>query len=251
MLTADRDYKILIMPVLLTENRKPKTENRIIPLLLLALDTATDQGSLALDEDGRLLGEYSLKSAGTYLQHLLPGLEALLRAAGRDPQDIGAIAVSQGPGNFTGLRIGLATAKGLALALSCPLVGVSTLEVLAAQFPFHPHPLGVIIDARRREVFFALYRCPEEQPQLLAGPERLALEDLPARLTPPLLLTGPALNAYHDFLEKALDPEIQWAPPEMRHPRAATVAQLGRARLLQGLTVPPAQLTPTYLRPAL
>ncbi|MBM4275457.1 MAG: tRNA (adenosine(37)-N6)-threonylcarbamoyltransferase complex dimerization subunit type 1 TsaB [Deltaproteobacteria bacterium] len=220
-------------------------------MLLLALDTATDKGSLALAADGRLLGEYSLETAGTYLRHLLPGLEALLKAAGREPQDIGAIAVSQGPGNFTGLRIGLATAKGLALARGCPLVAVSTLEVLAAQFPFHPHPIGVIIDARRREVFFALYRCPEETPQLLAGPERLTLEELPARLTSPMLLAGPALNAYQDFLEKALPPEIHWAPPEMRHPRAATVARLGRACLLQGLTTPPAQLTPTYLRPAL
>jgi len=220
-------------------------------MLLLALDTATDQGSLALAEDGRLLGEYSLQSAGAYLQHLLAGLEALLQAAGRGVQDIDAIAVSQGPGNFTGLRIGLATAKGLALALSCPLVGVSTLEVLAAQFPFHPHPIGVIMDARRREVFFGLYRCPEETPQPLAGPERLPLEALPSRLTPPLLLTGPALNAYQDFLKQALAPGIQWAPPEMRHPRAATVARLGRARLLQGLTVPPARLSPNYLRPAL
>jgi tRNA threonylcarbamoyladenosine biosynthesis protein TsaB len=220
-------------------------------MLLLALDTATDQGSLALAEDGRLLGEYSLQSAGTYLQHLLPGLEALLQAAGRDAQDIGAIAVSQGPGNFTGLRIGLATAQGLALALGCPLVAVSTLEVLAAQFPFHPHPIGVIMDARRREVFFGLYRCPEEAPQPLAGPERLALEDLPPRLKPPLLLTGPALNAFGDFLKPVLPPDIQWAPPEMRHPRAATVARLGRTCLLQGLTTPPERLSPIYLRPAL
>jgi tRNA threonylcarbamoyladenosine biosynthesis protein TsaB len=220
-------------------------------MLVLALDTATDQGSLALAEDDRLLGEYSLASAGTYLQHLLPGLEALLKTVGRDPQDIGAIAVSQGPGNFTGLRIGLATAKGLALALGSPLVAVSTLEVLAAQFPFYPHPIGVIMDARRRELFFGLYRCPEEAPQLLRGPERLAVADLPVRLAPPMLLTGPALNAYEGFLKQSLPPEIPWAPPEMRHPRAATVARLGRTRLLQGLTTPPAQLTPTYLRPAL
>ncbi len=230
------------------QKRKTKNEKRY---LLLALDTATENGSLALATDDRLLAEYFLHSPGTFLQHLLPGVEELLRTAGRSLQELGAIAVSQGPGNFTGLRIGLATAKGLAWALSCPLVPVPTLEALAAQIPFQPQPTAVLMDAKREEVYLGLFLCPEELPQTLEEPQRLPVAALPARLQPPLLLTGPGLNAYGDFLREHLSPEISWAPPEMRHPRAATIARLGRIRLEQGLTIPPPQLTPTYLRPAL
>lgn len=231
-------------------NAKRKTKNEKRPLLL-ALETATEKGSLALAEDDRLLAEYFLHSPGTYLQHLLPGVEELLRAAGRSLQELGAIAVSQGPGNFTGLRIGLATAKGLAWALSCPLAPVPTLEALAAQFPCQPHPTAVLMDAKREEVYLGVFLCPGEHPQPRQEPLRLPLTALPALLHPPLLLTGPGLNAYEDFLRQHLSPEITWAPPSMRHPRAATIARLGRRRLEQGLTVSPPELVPTYLRPAL
>jgi len=220
-------------------------------VLILALDTATEKGSLALAEDDRLLGEYSLHTPGSYLQHLLPGVEELLRAAGRSLQELGAIAVSQGPGNFTGLRIGLATAKGLAWALGCPLVPVPTLEALAAQYPFQPHPTAVLMDAKRQEVYLGFFLCPGELPQVQGEPLRLPVSALPRRLRAPLLLTGPGLNAYEDFLRQHLSPEITWAPPEMRHPQAATIARLGRVRQEQGLAVPPRQVTPTYLRPAL
>jgi tRNA threonylcarbamoyladenosine biosynthesis protein TsaB len=220
-------------------------------MLILALDTATENGSLALAAADRLLAEFSLHSPGTYLQHLLPGVEELLRVAGRSLQELEAIAVSQGPGNFTGLRIGLATAKGLAWALGCPLVAVSTLEALAAQFPCQTQPTAVIMDAKRQEVYLGLFRCPAELPQALAEPQRLPLAALPARLKPPLLLTGPGLNAYGDFLNQRLSPEITWAAPAKRHPRAATIARLGRLRLEQGQTLAPPLLVPTYLRPAL
>ncbi len=220
-------------------------------MLILALDTATDRGSLALMAADRLLLEYSLESPGAYLTSLLPGVEALLQASGRRLEEVGAIAVSQGPGNFTGLRLGLATAKGLAWALTCPLVPVPTLEVLAAQCPYQPDPIAVLIDAKRQEVFFGLFRCRKERPEPLTDPLRLPVSDLPPRLHPPLTLTGPGLNAYRDFLEKTLPKEILWAPPELRYPRAGSVARLARWRLEQGLTIAPAQLTPTYLRPAL
>jgi tRNA threonylcarbamoyladenosine biosynthesis protein TsaB len=220
-------------------------------MLLLALDTATEKGSLALAEADRLLGEGFLHSPGAYLQRLLPALEELLRAAGRHLHEITAIAVSQGPGNFTGLRIGLATAKGLAWALGCPLTPVPTLEALAAAFAFQPHPVAVLMDAKREEAYLGLFRCRGEVPEPLTEPRRLPVTALPPLLTPPLLLTGPGLNAYGDFLRQHLSLEVSWAPPELRHPRAASIARLGRLRLEQGLTAPPPQLTPTYLRPAL
>jgi tRNA threonylcarbamoyladenosine biosynthesis protein TsaB len=241
----------LLQEAFISFNRKSKTKNRKQLQLILALDTATEQGSLALVAADRVLMEYALESHGTYLTRLLPGVEALFANTGKELTDLAAVAVSLGPGNFTGLRIGLATAKTLAWSLKCPLVAVSTMEVLAAQFPFHPHPIGVVMDAKRGEVFWGLFRCPEDQPQVLEGPLRLPAADLPPRLPCPLLLTGPGLEVHLDVLTPQLSSEIVLGPPELRSPRAATLARLARQRLKQGLTANPTQLVPTYLRPAL
>jgi tRNA threonylcarbamoyladenosine biosynthesis protein TsaB len=220
-------------------------------MLILAIDTATEQGSLALVDGERVVGEYALATPGTYLQHLLPGVETLLAGAGRDLSDVGAIAVSRGPGNFTGLRIGLATAQGLAWSRNLPLVAVSTLEVLAAPFPFQTRPVAVLIDAKRQEVYLGRYRCPEIRPLALHDPVRLPLDLLLAELAPPLLVTGPGLTAYEEVLRDRLDPDIYLAPPELRYPQTPTLARLAEHYLQAGLTVLPHQLTPTYLRPAL
>jgi tRNA threonylcarbamoyladenosine biosynthesis protein TsaB len=220
-------------------------------VLILALDTATDQGSLALVEGETLLAEDFLESAGTYLSRLLPGVAALFAAAGREPADLGAVGVSLGPGNFTGLRIGIATAKALAWSLGCPLVPVPTMEVLAAQCPFQPQPIGVILDAKRNEVFWGVYRCPAERPEVVAGPVRLPLAELACRLTPPLVLTGPGVEILAAFIQGPCSEGITLAPPERRYPRAATLASLALSRLEAGLTASPQQLAPTYLRPAL
>jgi tRNA threonylcarbamoyladenosine biosynthesis protein TsaB len=220
-------------------------------MLILALDTATDKGSLALVAGERVSGEWALESQGTYLTRLLPGIQGLLQETGHRLAELAAIAVGIGPGNFTGLRIGLATAKALAWSLGLPLVPVSTLEVLAAQFPHQPHPVGVILDAKRQEVFWGLFRCPQDQPQLLEGPLRLPAAAVPQRLTPPLMLTGPGLDGYGDLFRRHLSPGISLAPPEMRYPRASTLARLARRHLARGETAVPENLVPTYLRPAL
>jgi tRNA threonylcarbamoyladenosine biosynthesis protein TsaB len=216
-------------------------------LLILAIDTATDRGLLALVDGETPLVECSLEHPGTFLSRLLPGIEALFTAAGREPADLGAIGVSVGPGNFTGLRIGCATAKTLAWALGCPLVPVPTMEVLAAQVPFQPHPIGVLMDAKRHEVFWALYRCPADRPQVLAEPIRLPLAELARLLSPPLVLTGFLVSSLPTLPQEG----VSLAPPERRFPRASTVARLARQRLEAGLTAAPEQLVPTYLRPAL
>ena len=220
-------------------------------MLILALDTATDQGSLALVEGETLLLEYSLESAATYLSRLLPGVAAAFAAVGRKPADLGAVGVSVGPGNFTGLRIGIATAKALAWSLGCPLVPVPTMAALAAQCPFQPQPIGVIMDAKRNEVFWSVYPGPADRHQGEAAPVRLPLAELARRLTPPLVLTGPGVEILAAFIQGPFRDGITLAPPERRYPRAATIAHLALSRLAAGLTASPQQLAPTYLRPAL
>jgi tRNA threonylcarbamoyladenosine biosynthesis protein TsaB len=219
-------------------------------LLLLALDTATERGSLALLADDQVVAELALDTPGSFLVHLLPALDALLAQAGLSLTEIEAICVSQGPGNFTGLRLGLATAQGLALALEIPAVPVPTLEVLAAPLAGSPHPVAALVDAKRQEVYLGLFDCRGEFPESMNEPERLAVADLPRRLVPPLLLTGPGLGPHRDFLTAHLTPGVALAALDLWLPQAAVVGRLGRRRLAQGLTVPPPQLTPLYLRPA-
>ncbi len=220
-------------------------------MVLLAVETATEQGSVALWEEGQVLGEISLVLPGAYLRHLLPALDRLLQEAGRPLAQVRALAVSQGPGNFTGLRIGMATVQALAFALQVPVVPVSTLEVIAARLPLRPEPVGVLVDAKRGEVYLGQFRCAGVTPAALGEPERLPAGQLPSRLRPPMVLTGPGLSVYEDFLKPLLPPGLALAPPELRSPQAATLARLARERLARGAGVSPATLLPTYLRPAL
>ena len=148
-------------------------------MLILAFDTATDRATSALVSDGEVLGE-RVSRAST----LLEDVDALLRQAGAHATDIDGLAVGTGPGSFTGTRIGLAVARGLAFALGVPVAGVSTLEALAAGAP----GATAVIDARRREVF-------------VAGPTVLFPADL--ELEPGTLCVGDGAVRYRELLEAA------------------------------------------------
>lgn len=172
-------------------------------MLILAFDTATERATSALVDDGEVLGE-RVSRAST----LLADVDALLRQAGAQPRDLGGLAVGTGPGSFTGIRIGLAAARGLALALGVPAAGVSTLDVLAAGAP----GATPVIDARRREVF-------------VAGPRAIA----PAELSPApgTVCVGDGAVRYRDVLEGA-GASVPPDDDERHLPRARFHAALAR-----------------------
>jgi len=149
-------------------------------LLTLAFDTATPWGRFALAEDGHLLQYRPLNVMGSYADALLKVVQELLADNGRTREELGAIGVTVGPGSFTGLRIGVATAKGLAYGLDVPLIGVSSLEAMAASLlEDHPDVEYAVpcLDARRREVYSAVYRRKGHWVEEVAGPEPM-LSDL-------------------------------------------------------------------------
>ena len=172
-------------------------------MLILAFDTATDRATSALVSDGEVLGE-RVSRAST----LLEDVDALLRQAGARATDVDAIAVGTGPGSFTGTRIGLATARGLELALGVPAAGVSTLDALAAGAP----GAMPVIDARRHEIF-------------VAGPSVLAPSDL--ELEAGTLCVGDGAVRYRELLERA-GAEIPPDDDERHLPRARFHAALAR-----------------------
>src|SRR5262250_2332144 len=155
---------------------------------LLAVESATLSGGAALLDGDRLLGEITLNIAITHSERLLAAVDRLLGDCGMAPADLEGLAVSVGPGSFTGLRVGLATVKGLAMAPDLPVAPVPTLDALAARLPFADAPVCPILDARKGEVYLSLYRwdgaAMSREWDYLALPPRAAAE----RLEPPVIL---------------------------------------------------------------
>jgi tRNA threonylcarbamoyladenosine biosynthesis protein TsaB len=174
-------------------------------MLILAFDTATDVATSALVSDGEVLGERSSRAVT-----LLEDVDALLRQAGAHTRDLDALAVGIGPGSFTGVRVGLATARGLALALDIPVAGVSTLDALAAGAP----GAVPVVDARRREIFVLL-----NEPRVLP-PTELEIEA-------GTVLVGSGAVRYRAALE-AIGAEIPPDDDERHVPRARFHVQLAR-----------------------
>ncbi len=217
---------------------------------LLAVETSTLAGGAALLDGDRLVGEYTLDVRTTHSERLLAAVDRLLQDAGWTPRTLEAIAVAVGPGSFTGLRIGVSTAKGLAFSLGIPVTAISTLEALAWSLPFTRHPVCPVLDARKGEVYAALFRWEGED--LIREWEDMALspEELCRCLSGPVILVGDGISAYGGLFRERLGSSVLFAPAARRMPSAACVAELGRARLLAGETVDPVALAPRYLRPS-
>ncbi|MGH2453098.1 MAG: tRNA (adenosine(37)-N6)-threonylcarbamoyltransferase complex dimerization subunit type 1 TsaB [bacterium] len=216
---------------------------------VLGLETATSYGSVAVVGAEGLLAEVTALVPMRHLEWLLPAVERLLVEAGLQRGDIEGLAVSSGPGGFTGLRIAIASAAAWARAAGIPVIGVSTLEGLAATAP-GPGLIAPILDAKRGEVAAALFRYEEDltltrlADDTVLPPERLA-EVIPPEQ--PVLLLGDGLARWRESIHRAL-PAARAAPPPAGVPRAAVVASLGRARLLAGRRDDPYRLAPRYGR---
>ena len=176
----------------------------------------------------------------------LPGLvERVLCAAGLGVDDVEGLAVSIGPGSFTGLRISLALAKGLAFAGGLPLVGVSTLEALAHVAEAPPgETICAALDARKREVYAALFAADDRGPRRLTADVAQSPEALAAALPPGCVLVGDASDAYGDVLA----PRATVRPFASHHPRGGVVARLGWERLARGEHANLGDLEPVYVR---
>jgi tRNA threonylcarbamoyladenosine biosynthesis protein TsaB len=216
---------------------------------LLALETATLAGGAALIEDGRLVGESRLNIALTHSERLMAVVDRLLQDCGWDVASLDALAVSIGPGSFTGLRIGAATAKGLALALEIPVAPVPTLDALAATLPFADATVCPLLAARRDEVYCSLYRwtgrAMARRGEYLALPPEAAV----AQFEPPVIVLGDGVAACRPFLAR-LGSGVREADPVHSLPSPAAVGALGHAMLAAGGGILAERLTPLYLRPS-
>lgn len=206
--------------------------------LLLALDTATERttvGVARLSEASlELIGEAVVDAPRAAMSRLLPMTEALLAANGLTVAQVDGVIVGRGPGSFTGVRIGVATAKGLAHGLSCPLWGVSTLDAIAWSFSHVDATVAIVGDAMRGEVYPALFECGGGSvvrltPERVAKPADTAAEW--AALGRPLLLAGNGLRKYAEIFADALGENATTADEELWAPYAAGLFSAWAAQL--------------------
>ena len=215
---------------------------------MLGIETATVFGGVALvSGTGELLGEITLRNHESHSERILPAAEWLLKVLGYSLRELAAIAVSQGPGSFTGLRAGIATAKGLAFSLGVPLYGIPTLEALAANAPPGEGPLCAMLNANRGEVFRALFRRGPAGPQRL-GPDRLVpLKVLADELPSDCLVVGELPAGFTGMLPPGN--AARFASPLQTYPRAATIAAFGNVARGASAASQLTTLMPHYLRP--
>lgn len=220
-------------------------------MLVLGIETAGPVCSVGLAEGETVLAERMIRGSRIHSVSLIPLIEGTLRDAGKCPADLEGFAVSAGPGSFTGLRIGMATAKALAHALDRPVAGVPSLDVLAYPLRSAGCPVMVIVPARKGEVYGAVY-TPETAPHALCPPAALGTAELietARRFTGPLLFTGEAAGVYREQLAHELGPEVRFAPSSLRQPRGAVVAEMGAGILARGRGATAFTLQPEYIRP--
>lgn len=218
---------------------------------ILAIDTSTRVGSIAIVEGPLLKAQQILSISATHNQRLLPGIERILTDAGWSLDDLDAFAASFGPGSFTGLRIGLSIIKGLAWATGKPLAGVPTLDALAANVSLVPHPICPVLDARKGEIYTALYRQGNERiPQRLTPYMAVKPEKLLELISEKTVLVGDGLLRYGDYLVKELGDLLVQPPPHLNVIHASSVAWLAWHKLRLGEHEDISSCTPLYVRPS-
>ena len=231
---------------------------------ILGIDTSTPIGSVALIDGEHIVAEHTLNIVQAHSSRLMPAIDTVLKWGDITAAELDGCAVGTGPGSFTGIRIGIATIKSLCYALDKPIVGVSTLEAIAYNLRWNEGLICPILDARRNEVYGAIFRGGDEW-QRLSDDSCLPIETFLANITEsgearlaeiengraPLLqctFVGDGLETYADAVRAALGEKIRFADAIFNVPRGATVAHLGAQRLQNRDSDNYWTLVPNYVR---
>jgi len=218
---------------------------------ILAVDTSTSLGNIALVDGPVVRAELALNVTATHNQRLLPGIHRLLTDVGWALEALDGLAIGLGPGSFTGLRIGMSVMKGLAFATGKPLAGVPTLDALATNVALAPWTICPVMDARKGEVYTALYRGGEGHdlerltPYQVMKPRRLA-----ELITEKTVLLGDGLWRYGEVLAAELGERLVRAPALLNTVHGSAIAWLAMERLRRGLVEDISTCTPLYVRPS-
>ncbi len=215
---------------------------------ILALETSTMLGGVAIADENGLIAEIRLNVKTTHSERMMTAIDWALKQSGVTLDAIDAVAAASGPGSFTGLRIGLATAKGLCYAAGKPLVLIPTLEALAWNFPYCKHPVCVMLDARKGEVYAALFLWKGDRFVTLVPETAMRPEDLLRDGDGPVVLAGEGAMRYWDRILSALGERALAAPLHKMVPSPANIALLGVQKARRSEYADPATAEPLYVR---
>ena len=216
----------------------------------LGIESSSLVASVAIVEDETIMAEYTVNFKKTHSQTLLPMIDEMVKLLEIDLSTVDAIAVSGGPGSFTGLRIGSATAKGLGLALHKPLIHVPTLDATAYNLYGTEALICPIMDARRNQVYTGIYRFRESF-EIVHGQDAMDIDELIGILNSmgePVIFFGDGVPVFRSRIEETLTVKALFAPTHVNRQRASAVAALGAVYFKEGKTETAMEHKPDYLR---
>lgn len=217
-------------------------------MIILGIDTSTLLGGIALLDERMLIAETRLNVKISHSERLMGEVALCLERTGLSIDNIDVFAIAIGPGSFTGLRVGISTIKGLAFATGKPVTAVSTLEALAWNAAFSRYPVCPVLDARKKEVYGALYRWAGNGFELQIPEGAYPIRSLSAQMEEPVLFLGEGAVLYRSDIEDVLGERAVFGTPEMMAPSPAHVAQLGLRNALRGEFLDAAAIAPRYCR---
>jgi tRNA threonylcarbamoyladenosine biosynthesis protein TsaB len=217
-------------------------------MYILGIETATKTGGVAIVSEAGVLAEYTLNIEVTHSERLMSTVDRVLKDTGFTLANVDGFGVSIGPGSFTGLRIGLATIKGLAFATGKPVAAVPTLKALAWNIPFSRYPVCPLLDARKSEVYAALFRhdgsdYDQEMPETV-----ISLAEMAGTMNRDILFTGEGARLFAGEIEKIFGDRAHFASLSSTAPSAASVAEIALMMLKAGQQTMPDALVPMYIR---
>jgi tRNA threonylcarbamoyladenosine biosynthesis protein TsaB len=219
-------------------------------MLILGIETATDQVSCAIGGHEGVLALFEVLRGRRHAETLAPAIEMICRQADVTLDEIGAIAVDVGPGLFTGMRVGIATAKAMAQALRVPVIPIASLDLLAFPLRHADRLIATVVDARRDEVYFAFYRQVPGGLQRVTGPAVGSVDDLVGELLArgeESLCVGDGALRHRELIATGAR-RVEFAEQWLAHPSAAPLVQLAHAKALREEWVPGSAVEPLYLR---
>ena len=218
---------------------------------ILGLDSSGLVASVAIVEDDNLLGEYTVNYKKTHSQTLLPMLDEIAKMIELDLNSIDAIAIAGGPGSFTGLRIGSATAKGLGLALKKPIVNVPTVDGIAYNLVGHRDMVCPLMDARRNQTYTGLYRFDGDKMEVVLEQCAVGIDEIVGKINTigqAVVFLGDGVPVFRDYLKENCKVPYLFAPAHMNKQRAGAVAVLGMQYFKEGRFETAEEHKPEYLR---
>ena len=219
-------------------------------MIVLGIETSSTCGSVAVVEDRKVLGELFFNTGRKHSTKIVPSITNLLSTVGLDKADLEGLAVTSGPGSYTSLRIGISIAKGLAYSLDIPLIGISTLQCVAFNSIISPHLICSLIDARKGELYSALFRYNTDELERISEDQIVSIDYLCQAIDEKTVLIGDGLYLYKSTFVDRINGLVLFAPEHLCYGRASSCAILGIDNFKKAKRDEVNTLVPKYIRQA-